>query len=471
MNSPMESPIEFPYQEFPGSPSGKGILRPATEEDIEAITKIQNQGIQDRIAGVETEVHSVQEQLDWYRDHGNQEPIIVIEYDRKVIGWASLSNFSHRRSYAGVKELSIYLERGWRGKGIGSKLLGHLLKIAPTLEIYKVVLNTLPFNREAIGLFRKFGFRTVGVWRAQGKLDNRWVDMLLMEKHLNLSNLNNFERINQMESGINEEMHSNINSEIVVVKIGGSTLGSHDTTLDNLVALQHRGVIPIVVHGGGKVVTNWMAKQGVMPRFVRGLRVTDAPSLDIAIAVLTGLVNKQLVAAIGGLGGKAAGISGVDDKLLEAYISDPKLGLVGKIKTVNPDPIRRIINSGAIPVIAPIAIRILDTGLTEDVPNMLNINADTAAGEIASAVKASQLIFLTDVPGIFDSSKRLIKKLTRHQAQSLLESGVVSGGMTPKLEACLKGLENGKVSRVVDGRKPGALLDSLEGEEIGTIIV
>ena len=173
-------------------------------------------------------------------------------------------------------------------------------------------------------MFRKFGFRTVGVWRAQGKLDNRWVDMLLMEKHLNLSNLNNFERINQMESGINEEMHSNINSEIVVVKIGGSTLGSHDTTLDNLVALQHRGVIPIVVHGGGKVVTNWMAKQGVMPRFVRGLRVTDAPSLDIAIAVLTGLVNKQLVAAIGGLGGKAVGISGVDDKLLEAYISDPK---------------------------------------------------------------------------------------------------------------------------------------------------
>jgi acetylglutamate kinase len=102
---------------------------------------------------------------------------------------------------------------------------------------------------------------------------------------------------------------------------------------------------------------------------------------------------------------------------------------------------------------------------------MLNVNADTAAGEIASAVKASQLIFLTDVPGIFDSSKRLIKKLTRQQAQSLLESGVVSGGMTPKLEACLKGLETGKVSRVVDGRKPGALLDSLEGEDIGTVIV
>ena len=214
-----------------------------------------------------------------------------------------------------------------------------------------------------------------------------------------------------------------------------------------------------------------MAKQGVMPRFVRGLRVTDAPSLDIAVAVLTGLVNKQLVAAIGALGGKAIGISGVDDKLLEAYISDPKLGLVGKIKTVNPDPINRIINSGAIPVIAPIAMRILDTGLNEDIPNMLNINADTAAGEIAFAVNASQLIFLTDVAGIFDSSKRLIKKLTRQQAQSLLESGVVSGGMTPKLEACLKGLEKVKFSMVIDGRRPGALLDALEGEQNGTIIL
>ena len=467
----MESPIEFPYQEFPGSPLGKVILRPAAEYDVETIREIQNHAIEDRIAGVETEFHSVQEQLDWYRNHSNQEPIIVIQYGKKVIGWASLSNFSHRKSYAGVKELSIYLERGWAGKGIGSKLLEHLLNIAPKLEIYKVVLNTLPFNREGIGLFRKFGFRTVGVWKAQGKLDNRWVDMLLMEKHLNLPKVGNLNQVNQIESALDGGIHSIINSETIVVKIGGSTLGNHDTTLDNLVTLQHRGVIPIVVHGGGKVITNWMAKQGVMPQFIRGLRVTDAHSLDIAVAVLTGLVNKQLVAAIGALGGKAIGISGVDDKLLEAYISDPTLGLVGKIKTVNPDPINIIIKAGAIPVIAPIAIRVSDTGLDKDIPNMLNINADTVAGEIAASIGASQLIFLTDVAGVFDSSKRLIKKLTRQQAKSLVESGVVSGGMTPKLKACLKGLEKVKVSRVLDGRKPGALLDALEGENSGTIIV
>ena len=139
----------------------------------------------------------------------------------------------------------------------------------------------------------------------------------------------------------------------IVVKIGGSTLGDHDTTLADLVTLQRRGVSSVVVHGGGKVISDWMVKQGVRPRFVRGLRVTDRPSLDIVVAVLTGLVNKSLVASIAALGGKAFGISGADGGMLTAQVEDPDLGLVGRIVNVNRGPIDAVLASGCIPVIAP----------------------------------------------------------------------------------------------------------------------
>ena len=252
----------------------------------------------------------------------------------------------------------------------------------------------------------------------------------------------------------------------IVVKIGGSTLGSHDTTLHDLAALQRRGVSAVVVHGGGKIISDWMAKQGVRPRFERGLRVTDEPSLDIVVAVLTGLINKNLVASMVELGASAMGISGADDGMLRAEIRNPALGLVGSVASVNTTPIDAVLKAGCIPVIAPVALKIsAGAGASH---TLLNINADTAAGEIAAALGASRLVFLTDVQGVLDTSRRLIPRLTERQAQGLINSNVAAGGMIPKLEACLTALRAGGVSHIVDGRKPSALMDAVAGETLGT---
>jgi len=253
----------------------------------------------------------------------------------------------------------------------------------------------------------------------------------------------------------------------IVVKIGGSTLGSHDTTLHDLVTLQRQGVNSVVVHGGGKIISDWMAKQGVMPRFVRGLRVTDAPSLDIVVAVLTGLINKNLVASMVELGARSIGISGADDGMLRADIRDPELGLVGDVVDVNTDPIKAVLDSGCIPIIAPVGVKMGEDGAS---PTLLNINADTAAGEIAAALGASRLVFLTDVQGVLDTTRRLIPRLTERQARGLISSNVAAGGMIPKLEACLTALHSGGVSHIIDGREPSALIDVVSGATLGTRI-
>jgi len=254
----------------------------------------------------------------------------------------------------------------------------------------------------------------------------------------------------------------------IVVKIGGSTLGSHDTTLHDLVTLQKQGVNSVVVHGGGKIISDWMAKQGVMPRFVRGLRVTDAPSLDIVVAVLTGLINKNLVASMVELGARSIGISGADDGMLRADIRDPELGLVGDVVDVNTDPIEAVLESGCIPIIAPVGVKMGEDGGAS--PTLLNINADTAAGEIAAALGASRLVFLTDVQGVLDTTRRLIPRLTERQARGLISSNVAAGGMIPKLEACLTALHSGGVSHIIDGREPSALIDVVSGATLGTRI-
>ena len=249
----------------------------------------------------------------------------------------------------------------------------------------------------------------------------------------------------------------------IVVKIGGSTLGSHDTTIEDLIALQREGAQPVVVHGGGKAVTDWMEKQGVRTRFVKGLRFTDEPSLDIVVAVLTGLVNKQLVSRVLSLGGKAIGLSGVDGGILQAEILDPELGYVGKVTKVSTEPIEAAVQAGYIPVVAPVAIRI---GRGES--TLLNVNADTAAGEIAAALGVEKLVFMTDVEGVLDSSRRLIPRITERQARSLMQSNVIAGGMIPKIGACLLNTGGGRTARIIDGRKPHALRSFIDGEAVGT---
>lgn len=252
----------------------------------------------------------------------------------------------------------------------------------------------------------------------------------------------------------------------IVVKIGGSTLGSHDTSLKDLVTLQQQGREVVVVHGGGPVISQWMQRQGIPPRFVNGLRVTDAASLDIVVAVLTGLVNKELAGRLHRLGGRALGLSGLDDGLLQARIANPELGYVGEITRVNPEPLRLALAGGYMPLLAPLAMQELDG--TEHAGGPLNINGDTVAGELAWALGAERLIFLTDVPGVMDGNGRVLARLDRRRARLLLGSEVVKGGMIPKLEACLRALEQSAAADIVDGREPGALLECVAGQGRGT---
>ena len=255
----------------------------------------------------------------------------------------------------------------------------------------------------------------------------------------------------------------------IVVKIGGSTLGSHDTTLKDLVTLQNQGVDVVVVHGGGNVISQWMQRQGIPPRFVNGLRVTDEASLEIVVAVLTGLINKELVAQMHELGGRAIGISGIDGGLLEARVADPELGYVGEIASVNSGPLTALLSGGYMPMIAPLARQCQDGSDHSGGP--LNINGDTVAGELAHALEADRLVFLTDVEGVMDGAGRVIRRLDQRRANLLFQSGVVRGGMIPKLAACLRALERSPVADIIDGRKPEALLDCLNGRSTGTTIV
>ena len=184
------------------------------------------------------------------------------------------------------------------------------------------------------------------------------------------------------------------------------------------------------------------------------------------VAVLTGLINKKLVASVQALGGKAMGISGADGGMLRAKIEDERLGLVGGSVKVDPSAIAAVLGAGCIPIVAPVAVDMSDG--SDRMGSLLNINADTAAGEIAAALRAELLVFLTDVEGVLDSSRRLIPRLTQRQAMGLMRSNVVAGGMVPKLEACLTALTESATTRIVDGRKPHALVDVLSDKALGT---
>ena len=256
--------------------------------------------------------------------------------------------------------------------------------------------------------------------------------------------------------------------KVIVVKIGGATLGSEDTTIEDLIYLQQQGKSLVVVHGGGKLITEWLTKQEITARFVQGERVTDEATLEVAISVLAGLVNKEIVAAINRRGGQAVGISGVDGAFIEAKIKNIELGYVGTIVKVNIFPLKVLLQSGYIPVVAPVGLCSSDK--PDEATQVLNINADTVAGEIAAAIGAEKLIFLTDVAGICDRSGKLLPQLSPSQAEALMASGVASGGMIPKIKACLRALPNTSTTSIIDGRSPHTLLREIEGHGSGTTI-
>ena len=256
----------------------------------------------------------------------------------------------------------------------------------------------------------------------------------------------------------------------IVVKIGGSTLGGNDTSLQDLVALHRAGRPVVIVHGGGNVISDWMQRQNLAPNFVNGLRVTDAPSLEIVVAVLGGLVNKELAGLMQRLGGPTIGISGADGCLLQARVANPELGYVGEIVAVDPAPVNAILSSGYVPMISPIAVDV--TQGSDHAGHPLNVNGDTAAGALAHALRAERVIFLTDVAGVMDNGGRVIPRLNAGGAAALRDSGVARGGMLPKLAACLDALADGAVpsAHIIDGRQPGALMTCVNDKPIGTRI-
>jgi len=254
----------------------------------------------------------------------------------------------------------------------------------------------------------------------------------------------------------------------LTIKIGGSTLGHNDTTIEDLVTLQKKGVPLVVVHGGANAVTSWLRRLNIPTSFIRGLRITDLQTLEVVTAVLAGLVNKELVSAIWKLGGKAIGLSGADGGLIVARNKTPELGYTGEELEVDAALLHSLLKEGYMPVIAPVSLGSLEKADTKT--NLLNVNGDTVAGEIAAALKAEKLIFLTDVPGLYNSSGNLIRRLAPSEAEALLTSGVASGGMAAKIEACLIALTKVPVTRIIDGRIPHALLNEVEGRGNGTTI-
>ena len=248
----------------------------------------------------------------------------------------------------------------------------------------------------------------------------------------------------------------------IVIKIGGSILGDNDTSLQDIVHLAQTGKRPVIVHGGGAMITDWLDRLNVNTNFVNGLRATNSEALEVVIAILRGVVNTTLVAQLTQAGGRAVGISGVDNALIQAEQYDPDLGLVGKITKINNDLLSPLLDNNIIPVIAPIGI--------ETLSQPLNINADTVAGEIAASINAEKLVFLTDVAGILDESGSLVSTLTIQMSNTLKEDGTLKGGMIPKVDAGFIAARAGTIVHIINGTIAYSLQQLIDGNLSGTTI-
>ncbi len=247
----------------------------------------------------------------------------------------------------------------------------------------------------------------------------------------------------------------------VVIKVGGSVAGQTSADADIVAALHDAGTPLVVVHGGGPLVGEWSTRVGLEPRFERGLRVTDEATRDVALAVLAGLANSRLVAALVQRGVPAVGLSGIDGGLLRAERESVDLGLVGRVTLVDSSLVEELIDAGRVPVIAPAA---LESGTGE----LLNVNADSVAGAVAASIGARLLAFITDVPGVRGRDGKLIPLLDRTSAGALVEDGTIEGGMLPKVEACLLAASAGCRAAIVASGGDG-LERLLGGGTAGTV--
>jgi acetylglutamate kinase len=263
----------------------------------------------------------------------------------------------------------------------------------------------------------------------------------------------------------------------VVIKYGGSAMEDEairKSTASDIVLMKYVGMNPVVVHGGGKAISETMAKMGKKAVFQKGMRVTDEETRDIVEMVLVGRINKEVVTLINQAGGRAVGLSGKDGTLIRSDKYYPEgesgvdIGFVGKVSRIDPHPIRSLEQSGYIAVVAPIGVG--ENGET------YNINADSVAGEMAAALEAEKLVLLTDTPGILkekDNESTLLSTLTLAEVESLIHDGIIEGGMIPKVEACACAIRAGvRKTHIVDGRILHALLlEIFTDKGVGTEII
>lgn len=257
--------------------------------------------------------------------------------------------------------------------------------------------------------------------------------------------------------------------KIVVVKFGGNAMVSQDlcsAVMSDITLLTQVGVKVVLVHGGGPEISDMLKRVNKTTEFVDGLRVTDAETMEIAQMVLCGKINKNLVAQMQKAGGNAIGLCGVDGHMIEAECLNPKLGFVGEITKVNPKPVLDMLNMGYIPVVSSVGC--------DAVGNAYNINADTAAAAISAALGAECMVAMTDIVGILkdkDDPSSLISHINVREAPTMIASGVISGGMIPKVEGCCNAVKAGiKKVFIIDGRvKHSILIELLTDEGMGTM--
>ena len=258
----------------------------------------------------------------------------------------------------------------------------------------------------------------------------------------------------------------------VVVKYGGNAMISDElrqAVISDIILLHLVGIRVVVVHGGGPEITEMLTKIGKESKFVDGLRYTDEETMDIVQQVLCGKVNKNLVATLNRMGGKAIGLCGMDAGLFQAKKLDEKYGLVGEITAVEPTPVVDCLEDGYIPVVSTVAQGV-------DGENSYNINADTAAAKLATALKAEKLILLTDVRGLMMDPKNdntLLPVVKLSQVPGLVQDGVIKGGMIPKVECCVEAVRSGVENAIIlDGRIPHSILiELLSDEGVGTMLL
>ena len=269
-------------------------------------------------------------------------------------------------------------------------------------------------------------------------------------------------------------------SKKILIKYGGHAMIDDEamtSTARDTVLLKYVGMKPLIVHGGGPEISRSMDKLGKEPKFIQGLRVTDEETMEIIEMVLAGKISTEIVSELIKHDGDAISLSGKDSSLIYAHKKGSSkvegieeeidLGLVGEVDEINSDLLEMLVDNDYIPVISPI-------GIAED-GTSLNLNADTAAGEVASSVGAEKLIILTDVPGVLrdpSDPSTLIQKIRISEVPQLIEEGIISGGMIPKIETCVKAIENGvKSCHIIDGRKEHAMLyEIFTTNGIGTMI-